>query len=87
MRQAEHSSKRRKCVIGAICGDVIGSVHEGAPAKAKDFPLFVPDSTFTDDTILTVALASAGRERVDYGDFDSTMGAPLPVRWIRRLVP
>jgi hypothetical protein len=25
-------------VIGAISGDAIGSVHEGAPAKAKDFP-------------------------------------------------
>ena len=37
-------------MIGAISGDVIGSVHEGAPAKAKDFPLFVPGSTFTDDT-------------------------------------
>ena len=37
-------------MIGAISGDVIGSVHEGAPAKAKGFPLFVADSTFTDDT-------------------------------------
>jgi ADP-ribosylglycohydrolase len=52
-------------VIGAISGDVIGSVHEGAPAKAKDFPLFVPGSTFTDDTVLTVAAASAIRERVE----------------------
>ena len=52
-------------MIGAISGDVIGSVHEGAPAKAKDFPLFVPGSTFTDDTVLTVAVASAIRERVE----------------------
>jgi ADP-ribosylglycohydrolase len=52
-------------VIGAISGDVIGSVHEGAPAKAKDFPLFVPGSTFTDDTVLSVAAASAIRERVE----------------------
>lgn len=54
-------------MIGAISGDVIGSVHEGAPAKAKDFPLFVPGSTFTDDTVLTVAVASAIREGVDVG--------------------
>ena len=46
-------------MIGAISGDVIGSVHEGAPAKAKDFPLFMQYSTFTDDTVLTIAVASA----------------------------
>jgi esterase/lipase superfamily enzyme len=34
-------------------------------AKAKDFPLFVRRSTFTDDTVLTVAVASAIRERVE----------------------
>lgn len=53
-------------MIGAISGDVIGSVHEGTPAKKKDFQLFVPDSTFTDDTILTVAVASAILDGVDY---------------------
>jgi ADP-ribosylglycohydrolase len=53
-------------VIGAIAGDVIGSVHEGRPAKAKDFPLFVAGSRFTDDTVLTVAVASAIRTGVDY---------------------
>lgn len=55
------------CVIGAISGDVIGSVHEGALVQAKDFPLFVPSSTFTDDTVLTVAIASAIREGADFG--------------------
>jgi ADP-ribosylglycohydrolase len=54
-------------MIGAITGDVIGSVHEGTPAKDKNFRLFVPGSTFTDDTVLTVAVASAIRNRVDYG--------------------
>jgi ADP-ribosylglycohydrolase len=44
-------------MLGAIAGDVIGSVHEGARTKTKEFPLFVPDSTFTDDTVLTVAVA------------------------------
>ena len=44
-------------MLGAIVGDVIGSVHEGAGIKTKDFPLFVPRSTFTDDSILTVAVA------------------------------
>jgi ADP-ribosylglycohydrolase len=44
-------------MLGAIAGDVIGSVHEGAATKTKDFPLFVADSRFTDDTVLTVAVA------------------------------
>lgn len=53
-------------MIGAIAGDIIGSVHEGTLAKVKDFPLFVSGSTFTDDTVLTVAVASAVRQGEDY---------------------
>jgi ADP-ribosylglycohydrolase len=55
-------------MLGAIAGDVIGSVHEGAGTKTKDFPLFTPESTFTDDTVLTVAVADCllhGRDYVD----------------------
>jgi ADP-ribosylglycohydrolase len=55
-------------MLGAIAGDVIGSVHEGARTKRKDFPLFVPHSRFTDDTVLTLAVADAllrGRNYVD----------------------
>lgn len=44
-------------MLGAIVGDVIGSVHEWAGTKTKDFPLFVSESTFTDDSVLTVAVA------------------------------
>ncbi|GMQ95888.1 MAG: ADP-ribosylglycohydrolase family protein [Gammaproteobacteria bacterium] len=53
-------------MIGAICGDVIGSVHEGAAAMAKDFALLVPASRFTDDTVLTVAVASAIHNSTDF---------------------
>jgi ADP-ribosylglycohydrolase len=44
-------------MLGAIIGDIIGSVHEGIGTKTKDFPLFVSRSTFTDDSVLTVAVA------------------------------
>lgn len=44
-------------MIGAIAGDMIGSPYEGAPVKTKDFPLRV--SAFTDDTVLTIAVAHA----------------------------
>jgi ADP-ribosylglycohydrolase len=55
-------------MLGAIAGDVIGSVHEAAGTKTKDFPLFTPYSRFTDDTVLTVAIADCllrGRDYVD----------------------
>jgi ADP-ribosylglycohydrolase len=44
-------------VLGAILGDIVGSVHEWEKTKKKDFPLFVPRSTFTDDSVLTIAVA------------------------------
>ena len=46
-------------MIGAIAGDVIGSPYERRPTKSFDFPLFRPGATFTDDTVLTVAIADA----------------------------
>ena len=55
-------------MLGAIVGDVIGSVHEGAGTKTKDFPLFVADSTFTDDTVLTAAVAEKLLRGGDYVD-------------------
>ena len=44
-------------MLGAILGDIIGSVHEWTGTKTKDFPLVVSRSTFTDDSVLTVAVA------------------------------
>lgn len=46
-----------KTIIGAIAGDVIGSVFEWDNVKTTDFSLFSYSSTFTDDTVLTVAIA------------------------------
>jgi len=37
-------------MIGAIAGDVIGSVYEKRSIKTKDFPLFQKFSKFTDDS-------------------------------------
>jgi ADP-ribosylglycohydrolase len=48
-------------VLGAITGDIIGSIYEFPlnNIKTKSFPLFQPESWFTDDTVLTVAIADA----------------------------
>ena len=53
-------------MLGAIAGDVIGSVHEYNAVKTKDFPLHNPNCFFTDDTVLTVALADALLHEFDY---------------------
>lgn len=55
-------------MIGAIAGDIIGSVHEGAGTKTKDFPLLVEDSCFTDDTVLTIAVADRFVSSGEYVD-------------------
>src|SRR5262245_37539521 len=48
-----------KTMIGAIAGDIIGSIYESRPIKTTDFPLFHPHCRPTDDTVLTVALADS----------------------------
>jgi ADP-ribosylglycohydrolase len=53
-------------MIGAISGDIIGSVYEWNNIKTKQFPLFSPRCFFTDDTVLTVALADSILNRVPY---------------------
>ena len=47
-------------MYGAILGDIIGSPYEfDMGDKTKDFPLFSRYSTYTDDTVLTLAVADA----------------------------
>lgn len=46
-------------MLGAIIGDVIGSVFENRNTKRVDFDLFSRFSSFTDDTVLTIAIAEA----------------------------
>ena len=60
-------------MLGAIAGDVVGSIYEFSPAANVDFPLFHPLSHFTDDTVLTVATAhvilTGGDYTAEYRDF------------------
>ena len=45
-------------MYGAILGDMIGSPYEfDMGNKSKEFPLFSEESTFTDDTVMTIAVA------------------------------
>jgi ADP-ribosylglycohydrolase len=49
--------KRSDYMLGAIAGDIIGSVYEHHNVKNKQFVLLSSHAYFTDDTVLTVALA------------------------------
>lgn len=44
-------------LLGAICGDIIGSTYESRTTKRLDFTLLPPHSRFTDDTVMTIAVA------------------------------
>ena len=46
-------------MLGAIAGDIAGSIYENLRTKRKDVKLFGRLATFTDDTVLTVAVADA----------------------------
>ena len=55
-------------MLGAIAGDIIGSRFEQNPIKTTDFELFHPECRFTDDSVLTLAVAEhifLGRDLVD----------------------
>lgn len=56
-------------MIGAIAGDIIGSRFEWDNIKSKNFELFTGGSVFTDDTVLTVAIADALMSGGDYAAF------------------
>ena len=58
-------------MLGAIIGDIVGSVYEWNNIKIKDFPLFRKDCFFTDDTVMTCAVAEAimnGGQKDDFID-------------------
>ncbi|CYU07189.1 ADP-ribosylglycohydrolase [Streptococcus suis] len=51
--------KKGLAMFGAIVGDVIGSRFEGRDIKSKDFDLFHPNCRFTDDSVMTAAVAAS----------------------------
>ena len=68
-------------MLGAIIGDVVGSVYEWNNIKTKDFPLFRKDCFFTDDTVMTCAVAEAimnGGQKVDFIDAMKKYGRMYP---------
>jgi ADP-ribosylglycohydrolase len=65
-------------MIGAIAGDMIGSVYEFHNIHTTDFPLFSKKSLFTDDTVMTIATAKAILTDGDYGHWYRELGHAYP---------
>lgn len=53
-------------IIGAIAGDVIGSIYEWNNVKSIEIPLFNDKCVFTDDTVLTLAVADSILNKKDF---------------------
>ncbi len=67
-------------MIGAILGDVVGSIYEFDNIKTKVFELFDKECMFTDDTVMTVAVAEALMQYdtvTDYEAFKKTLIASM----------
>jgi ADP-ribosylglycohydrolase len=70
--------RRSILMLGAIAGDIIGSVFEQKPIKTIDFQLFGPRSRFTDDTVLTIAVAYSILHNTDYAIALKRFGRKYP---------
>ena len=65
-------------MIGSIAGDMIGSIYEHQPIKEMMFPLFYSYSRFTDDTVMSLAIARALLSGGDYGQEMKILGRKYP---------
>lgn len=82
-------------MIGAIAGDIIGSIYEHCPIKTKEFPLFDPSCRFTDDSVLTIAVADAILSGGTYLESIRAIGRRYPdagyggtfIKWLRSPAP
>lgn len=52
-------------MLGALIGDIAGSIYEWHNHKSKDFPFLQPQCRMTDDSIMTTAIAAAVLEGID----------------------
>lgn len=81
-------------MLGAIIGDVVGSVYEWKQSKRKDFKLLSSDSRFTDDTVMTIAVADSLMNGKPYASTLRAWGLKYPKagyggnfrRWLAGLI-
>lgn len=66
-------------MTGAVIGDIIGSRFEKNNVKSKDFELFTKQSRYTDDTVLTMAIADCILNSKDYERTVKRYGRSYPL--------
>lgn len=59
-------SRRKKIILGAIAGDVFGSIYEWNNIKTSEFNLFNDECKITDDTVLSIAIADSLLNNCDF---------------------
>lgn len=67
-------------MIGAIIGDIVGSRFEFHNHRSTEFEFFHPDCKFTDDTVMTVAVADAILSKRPFGEVMHEYGRKYPNR-------
>jgi ADP-ribosylglycohydrolase len=78
-------------MLGAIVGDIVGSIYEFNNHRSKAFPLFGGACDFTDDSVLTVAVADCLMNQGNYAEYIKNYARKYPNRgyggrfaqWIR----
>ena len=65
-------------MLGAIAGDVLGSIHEFHPIRTKNFILLNPGCVFTDDTVMTAAVADSLMNKIPYVESLQMWGRKYP---------
>lgn len=66
--QANRIPPQEGRILGALAGDIVGSVYEFDNIKSVDFPLFQKGSSFTDDSVMTLAVAQALMDTFNMSD-------------------
>jgi ADP-ribosylglycohydrolase len=70
----------KPCLLGAVAGDIVGSIREWDAVDLYDFELFTSGSKFTDDTVMTVAVADAFLNNKDMAQTILQYGRDYPHR-------
>ena len=65
-------------MLGAIAGDILGSIHEFHPIKTKNFDLLNSECVFTDDTVMTAAVADSLMNKIPYVESLQMWGRKYP---------
>lgn len=80
MQNEENIILRKNYILGAIIGDVIGSVYEWNNVRTTDFPLFRESTDFTDDSVLTFATMDCILNGLHYTNAYQTYSRNFPRR-------